>query len=146
MERKYIVLKLKLTILYVYGSLARIPGAIWRSAQHRQITRGDRFDTRGHPWRARFCDLWKKRMTLKKKFFDFHQKFMTNGASTCRDTTQISKYHLLDLKTCQNTKDFALISGRVGEIICLCMLKHRLPRIFNFLFSVFSYDLENTNY
>jgi len=54
---------------------------------------------------------------FKKKFFDFHQKFMTNGASTCRDTTQISKYHLLDLKTCQNTKAFALISGRVGDIL-----------------------------
>ena len=43
-------------------------------------------------------------------------KFLTNGASTCRDITQNRQYHLLDLKTHQKHKDFVLISGRVGDI------------------------------
>ena len=53
--------KILYCMAFSYGSLARIPG--W-SAQHSNITRGDRFATRGHPWRARFCDLWKKIMDL----------------------------------------------------------------------------------
>ena len=43
-------------------------------------------------------------------------KFLTNGASTCRDVTQNRQYHLFDLKTRQKHKDFVLISGRVGDI------------------------------
>ena len=46
-------------------------------------------------------------------------KFLTNGASTCRDITQIrniSFYHLLDLKSMQNPYVFVAFSGRVGDI------------------------------
>ena len=57
-------------------------------------------DTRGEHV---FAIFGRKEWIKKKKFFDFHQQF--------------SKYHLLDLKTCQNTKAFALISGRVGDIL-----------------------------
>ncbi len=59
-----------------YGSLQRIRCCIQHSDEYTNVTRGDRFAARGHPWRARFCDIWKKVMDLKKKFFDFHQNFM----------------------------------------------------------------------
>ena len=141
----------------LHGSLARIPGAIWGSAHHSNITRGDRFATRGHPWRARFCDLWKKRMDFKKKFTDFHQKFLTNGASTCTVVQRhqiVMECRLLNLKSMQNPLHFGTFSGRVGDICrfgwCLCTLKHRLSLIFDenqktfFLKSFFSSkDREN---
>ena len=70
-------------------------------------------------------------------------KFLANGASTCRDITQIGKYHLLDLKTWQNTKDFALLSGRVGGLLWLSEVSARWSTVCQefsfFLFRVFSY-------
>ena len=57
-------------------------------------------------------------------------------------TVILPGFRLLDLERVQNTKDFALFSGRVGDILWLSTLKDRLSRILHFLFSDFSYDLE----
>ena len=57
-------------------------------------------------------------------------------------TVILPGFRLLDLEGVQNTKDFALFSGRVGDILWLFTLKDRLSRILHFYFRVFSYDLE----
>ena len=58
------------------------------------------------------------------------------------------QYHLLDLKTRQKHKDFALISGRVGDISDLGDVSARWSTVcqefYIFYFRVFSYDLENS--
>ena len=46
-------------------------------------------------------------------------------------------FRILDLEHVQNTKDFALIPGRVGDIRSLCTLKDRLSRILILFFCFF---------
>ena len=53
------------------------------------------------------------------------------------------RYHLLDLKTCQKHKDFALISGQVGDISDLSDVSARwstvCQKFYIFYFRVFSW-------
>ena len=74
---------------------------------------------------------------LRKKPENKKCKILDKRCFNLQRHHQNRQYHLLDLKTCQNTKDFALISGRVGDILWLSTLKHRLSRILHFLFSGF---------
>ena len=82
------------------------------------------------PWRARFCDLWKKRMD----FFWFSSKIHDKRCFNVQRHQIIIECRLLDLKSMQNPLYFGTFSGRVGDICrfgwCLCTLKHRLTRIF----------------
>ena len=71
---------------------------------------------------------------------------MLQRAETSPQNCDFTGFRVLDLEHVQNTKDFALISGRVGDIPWLSTLKHRLPRILHFLFSDFPYDLEISEY
>ena len=116
---------------FKYGSLARIPSG---SAQHRQITRGDRFATRGHPWRARFRDLWKKRMTLKKKVFWFSSKIHDKRCFNVQRHHPNQQISPTRPENVPKYKGFCIdfrSSRRYSMIIwCLCTLKHRLSWFF----------------
>ena len=50
---------------------------------------------------------------------------------------QVPGMDLPEARDVQNTKDFVLIPGRVGDILCLYTLKDRLSRILQILFSFF---------
>ena len=70
------------------------------------------------------CKILDKRANNVQKYHPKLWFYLDFAYSTCKHV--------------QNTKDFALILGRVGDILCLCTLKDRLSRILHFFFRIFS--------
>ena len=72
-------------------------------------------------------NIWQITLIIKKHNYmakrrSTFQTLRQHGAVASRSSKwnfTKSIFHLLDLKTCQNTKDFALISGRVDDILWL---------------------------
>ena len=103
---------------------------MWHFVRRLQIDHGNAFSGISHyHFRLRKksenkkCKILDKRAKKMQKYHPKRWFYLDFAYSTCKHV--------------QNTKDFALIPGRVGDILCLCTLKDRLSRILHFLFSFF---------
>ena len=113
--------------------------------------RSQRYEKLYYPWQnagtwhsdhgREFFDISHTHFRLRKKTENKKCKILDKRSFNMQRHRRKRRFYLdfaySTWKRAQNAKDFVLISGQVGDILCLCTLKGRLSRILKFLFSFF---------